>query len=138
MAKPDIVLEIIHVQHQPPYAILINRVADYKHEQSNNFQQYKLRQLLHSSCILNARAEHKNWKENNIHYPQLISHRILLIVQSQPLHPRQRGRIHNGEGIVGHQPCILIERQSANLHEQMKSHQLCPIFLTTLTKHNHP
>ncbi|WVZ24946.1 hypothetical protein V8G54_003490 [Vigna mungo] len=64
MTEPDIVLEVVHIQHKSPHSI-----------------------------------------------PQLVSDRVFLIVKGHPLNTGQRRCIDDAEGIVGHNPSVLVEGQ---------------------------
>lgn len=105
MAEPDIVLEVVHIQHQTPNSILHKKpifpVDDHtQHTHRGN--------------------QTKKWEE---HYPQLISNRIFLIVESDPLSTSQQGCIHNRESIMSHQPWVLVKGQSTNLLYSIYTHK---------------
>ena len=55
------------------------------------------------------RTKNTGTEEDRNIYPQLVSNRIFLIVKCESLNTRQRRRIDDAEGVMSHQPCVLVE-----------------------------
>jgi len=71
----------------------------------------------HHKAIKQTKQKIKKKSKQTLHlaYPQLVSDRVFLIIKGNSLNTGQRRCIDDAEGIVGHNPSVLVEGQLTDL-----------------------